>query len=54
MSQDIYTYTTVPDLKNVWYNDDNCKKLQRIFTFASNVPGTKPYWVSKRYKFNST
>ena len=25
-----------------------------MFTFASNVPETKPYWVSKRHEFKST
>ena len=30
------------------------KKVQRkLFTFASNIPRTKPYWVSKCREFKS-
>ena len=25
-----------------------------MFTFAFNVPETKPYWISKRHEFKST
>ena len=54
-SENINPYTTVDDLKLLWANDDDRKKLQKkLFTFASNVPGTKPYWVSKRHEFKST
>ena len=54
-TENINPYITVPDLKQLWSNDDDRKKLQRkLFTFASNVPGTKPYWVSKRHEFKST
>ena len=53
-TEDINPYITVPDLKQLWYNDDDHKKLQRkIFTFASNAPGTKPYWANKRHEFKS-
>ena len=42
-------------MKELWSNDEDRKKLQRkIFTFVSNVPGTNPYWVSKKDEFKST
>ena len=47
--------TDIQELKNLGKSDDDRKKLQRkLFTFASNVPGTKPYWVAKYYEFKST
>ena len=43
------------ELQNLLKNDDDRKKLQRKdFTFESNVPGTKPYWVAKCHEFKST
>ena len=54
-TKNVNPYITVDDLKLLWSNDDDRKKLQRkLFTFASNVPGTKPYWVSKRHECKST
>ena len=45
----------IQELQNVWKNDDDRKKSQlKLFTFASNVPGTKPYWVAKCHDFKST
>ena len=53
-TEDTNSYIAVPDLKQLWYNDDDHRILQRkLFFFASNVPGTKPYWVSKQHKFES-
>ena len=47
-TQDINPYITGPNLKQLWSNNDDRKKLRRkLFTLTSNVPGTKLYWVSK-------
>ena len=48
-TENIKPYITVLDLKLLWSNDDDRKKLQRkLSTFVSNVPGTKSYQVYKR------
>ena len=53
-TESINQFITVHDLKQLWYNDDDHKKLQRnFFTFASNAPGTKTYWANKRHEFKS-
>ena len=42
-------------MKLLYANYDDRKQFQRkLFTFASNVPGTKPYRVSKSNVFKST
>ena len=54
-TEDIDPNSNIQELQNLWKNDDDKKKLQRkLFTFASNVPGTKPYWVAKCHEFKST
>ena len=54
-TEDIDQNLDIQELQNVWKNDDDRKKLQRNrFTFVSNVPGTKPYWVAKCHEFKST
>ena len=51
-TENINLYITVPNLKQLWSNDDYRTKLQRkLFTFVPNNPGSKPYWVSKRHAF---
>ena len=43
-TEDIDPNADIQELQKLWKNDDDRKKLQRkLFTFASNVPGTKPY-----------
>ena len=54
-TEDLDPNYTVEELKLLWENDGNRKNLQRkLFTYASNVPGTKPYWVAKCHEFKST
>ena len=53
-TEDIDPNADIQELQNLWKNDDDRKKLQRkLFTYASNVPGTKPYWVAKCHEFKS-
>ena len=53
-TEDIDPNGNIQVLQNLWKNDDNRKKLQKKFTFVSNVPGTNPYWVAKYHEFKST
>ena len=55
ITNDIDSNADIQELRNLWKNDDDGKKLQREpFTFASNIPRRKPYWVAKCHEFKST
>ena len=46
-TEDIDPNADIQELQNLWNNDDDRKKLQRkLYTYASNVPGSKLYWVA--------
>ena len=54
-TEDIDPNSDIQALQSLWENDEDRMKLQRkLFTYASNVPGTKPYWVAKCHEFKST
>ena len=39
-TKDINPYSTVPDLKQLWYNDDDHRKLQRKLTIRHDITGS--------------